>query len=101
MTTPRVFHARAPALFASVLLWLAVGSTALAQTTGTIEGRVSNPVTGAILEGARITVDGTNLETFSNADGYYRLTGVPAGAAQVRAFFTGFPAATATLTVAG
>jgi hypothetical protein len=33
-------------------------------------------------------------------DGYFRLTGVPAGTAQLRAAFTGFPSATASVTVA-
>ena len=72
----------------------------LAQTaTGTIEGRVSNPATGAILERARLTIEGTTLETFTDADGEYRFTQVPAGPVQLKAFFTGFPSATATVNV--
>ncbi|MDO8629192.1 MAG: TonB-dependent receptor plug domain-containing protein, partial [Phycisphaerales bacterium] len=31
------------------------------------------------------------LETFTDSDGNYRLTNVPAGSAKVKAFFTGFP----------
>lgn len=87
------------------LLALALGgifsmSALFAQApTGTVEGRVSNPSTGAILERARITIDGTALETFSDADGYFRLTQVPAGSARIRAFFSGFPAAVATVSV--
>lgn len=67
--------------------------------TGTIEGRVVNPSTGLVLERARITVEGTTLQAFTDSDGYYRLTNVPVGTAQVRAFFTGFPSASATITV--
>ncbi|MDO8541768.1 MAG: TonB-dependent receptor [Opitutaceae bacterium] len=67
--------------------------------TGNLEGRVSNPATGAIVEHARITVEGTALQTFSDADGLYRLFGVPAGSVQVRASFTGFPPVTATVNV--
>ena len=56
---------------------------------GTIEGRVYNPATGAILEGVRLKVEGTSIETSSDADGNYRLQQVPAGSAKVSAFFTG------------
>gem|GEM_PF-145790 len=93
---------------AAIIGWFALGAaTALpAQTpnansaTGTIEGRVSNPGTGENLELARITVEGVALETFTNADGQYRLAGVPAGAVRVRAFRTGVVAQTLTATVA-
>ena len=51
---------------------------------GSIEGRVFNATTGANLERARVTVDGTQLETFTDAEGRFRLTNVPAGTAQVR-----------------
>ena len=36
-----------------------------------------------------------------DADGLYRLTNVPAGTVQLKAFFTGFPAVAASVTVAG
>ena len=67
-------------------------SAALAQgsATGTIEGRVSHPASGEYLETARLTVEGTTLETFTDSDGNYRLTNVPAGTAKLKAFFTGF-----------
>jgi TonB-dependent receptor len=57
--------------------------------SGTIEGRVFNPATGAFLEGVRLRVEGSSIETFTDADGNYRLQQVPAGAAAVTAFFTG------------
>src|SRR5204863_152026 len=66
----------------------------------TIEGRVSKLPTGEFLERARLTVDGTTLETFTDADGQYRLTNVPAGTVQVKAFFTGLSLKTETLSVA-
>ncbi len=80
---------------------LALASPLAAQSaTGSIEGRITNPATGTIVERARITIEGTALETFSDADGYFRLTGVPPGTVQVRASFTGFPPATASVAVA-
>ena len=57
--------------------------------SGTIEGRVYNPATGAILEGVRLKVEGTSIESSTDADGNYRLQQVPAGSAKVSAFFTG------------
>jgi TonB-dependent receptor len=85
---------------ALVLLWLGLAARLAAQATGTIEGRVTNPATGGVLENARISVLGSAQETLSDSGGFYRLDGVPAGAAQVRVFFSGFPPANATLTVA-
>jgi hypothetical protein len=82
---------------------LAVASSlALAQTaaTGTVEGRVLNTRNGEYLEKARVTVEGTRLETFTDATGQYRIVGVPAGAAQVRAFHTGLVAQVRTVSVA-
>jgi len=60
-----------------------------AGATGTIEGRVSHARSGDYVERARVTVDGTTLETFTDTGGQYRLVNVPAGAARVRVFFTG------------
>ncbi len=83
------------------LLWLASSLQLSAQpATGTIEGRILNPATGTYLERARVTVEGTTLETFTDSDGNYRLMHVPAGPAQLRASFTGFPGATASVSVA-
>ncbi|MEY2879833.1 MAG: hypothetical protein RLZZ15_2213 [Verrucomicrobiota bacterium] len=57
--------------------------------TGTIEGRVQNLATGARLAHARVAVKGTNLVALTDEDGTFRLSGVPAGTATLRVFFTG------------
>jgi TonB-dependent receptor len=57
--------------------------------TGTIEGRVFDSGRGEFLERARIVVDGTTIETFTDSSGQYRLSNVPAGEIKVRVFFTG------------
>ena len=67
--------------------------------TGALEGRVAHGVTGAYLVGVRVTVEGTTLETATDADGIYRLGGVAAGTARVRAFYTGLPPQTVTAQV--
>jgi iron complex outermembrane recepter protein len=85
-----------PFLIAFLALGILAGITvplpgATSAATGTIEGRVLNSRSGEYVENARVTVEGTSLETFTDADGNYRLSQVPAGTARVRAFFTGFP----------
>src|SRR3954468_21910035 len=93
----RVFHflATACVLFAGV-----VCAAAQSAATGTIEGRVFNAQTSEYVPHARVTVDGTTLETFTDSGGQYRITNVPAGSAQVRVFFTGFEPQTETVSVA-
>ncbi len=56
---------------------------------GTVEGRVLNVTTGSFLNNARVHLSGTNLETFTNENGEYRLPGVPIGNQQIVASFTG------------
>jgi TonB-dependent receptor len=74
----------------SLLIVFAFVPTAWSQpATGTVEGRVSNADTGEFLELARVTVEGTSLETFTDTTGRYRLTNIPAGTATIRAFRTG------------
>ena len=81
---------------------LCVAPLASAQpvSTGTIEGRVLNITSGKYVKNARVTVDGTTLEAFSGEFGEYRLLGVPAGQASVRAVYGGIPPVTQRVAVA-
>ena len=54
--------------------------------TGAIAGRIFQSATGANLERARLTVDGTLLEAFTAADGRFMLRHVPSGPARLRVF---------------
>ena len=81
----------------SLALWPAAAQTA---GTGTIEGRVLNTRNGEYLETARLTIEGTSLEAFTDSSGQYRFTNVPAGPARVRVFFTGLDVQTETVLVA-
>ena len=67
---------------------------------GMIEGRVVSASSGDALEGARVSVAAAGLETFSDADGKFRLVRVPAGVARVKIFFTGLRARTDDVAVA-
>ncbi len=68
--------------------------------TGSIEGRVLNAASASYVDGARVTVEGTALETFTDDDGSYRLDGVPAGDARIHLFYTGTAPHVATVRVA-
>jgi len=70
-------------------LLLACASVSAQSLTGVIEGRVVNAVSGAYLGSARLTVDGTSLQTFSNEFGEYRINDVPVGTRTLRVFYTG------------
>ncbi len=67
---------------------------------GTIEGRVFDPRRGEYLEKARLTIDGTKQEAFTDSTGSYRLVNVPAGTVTVTVFYTGRGAQTEQITVA-
>ena len=93
---------RVVAALVFVASWIAPASAqATAGSTGTVEGRVLNARNGEYLSNARITIETTDLETFTDPDGFYRLTSVPAGTARVTAFFTGLPAQTKSINVTG
>src|SRR5262245_43705281 len=101
MNTP-LAYSRLLGVAVSLSSLLLAPAPAIAQSSslGTIEGRVFNPGTGEYLENARITVEGTTLETFTDSSGQYRLTNVPPGIARVRAFRTGVVAQTKPVTLA-
>lgn len=82
------------------LLLFAVSAVAQPAATGIIEGRVTHLRTGDPVERARVTVESTTLETFTDSSGLFRLTQVPTGTASVRVFFTGQAQQTVLVTVA-
>lgn len=94
-TTTSSWCRLALALLPAAIGWLGLlaaprALAAASATTGTIEGRIFNPRSGTVVEGARISVESASLVTFSDVDGMFRLTGVPAGKVELRIFYTGF-----------
>jgi iron complex outermembrane recepter protein len=71
-----------------------------AHQTGAITGRVFDQGSGNYVLNARVTVEGTNIETFTDDAGYFRLDRVPAGEVQVRVFYTGLGAQARAIAVA-
>ena len=82
---------------AVVMLGLGAARQALAQTTGTVSGRVTS-TTGEPLVGATVSVSGTQRGAIVRGDGAYQLT-LPAGRYEIRARLIGYSAASDTLTV--
>lgn len=72
---------------------------AAGSAAGAIEGRIFNPAVGSYVNNARVVVDGTRLETFTDEFGNYTFPRVPAGPATVRVFYTGFAAEILTVRV--
>jgi iron complex outermembrane recepter protein len=59
------------------------------QGAGAISGRVQNVATGQYLNNARVTVKGTDITTFTDEYGGYRLGNVPPGSVLLEVFYTG------------
>jgi TonB-dependent receptor len=80
---------------------LFAASFAFAQSTatGVVEGRVLNVTSGRYIEYARVTVEGTKLETSTDSAGQFRLLDVPAGIARVKVNYLGLTAAEAAVNV--
>jgi iron complex outermembrane recepter protein len=82
--------------FALVLTFTANAQSA---SNGAIEGRIFDEARGEFLQNARVTVEGTQLETFTDDGGYFVLGNVPAGTAKLRVFFTGLAPASVPVAV--
>src|SRR5687768_14210245 len=85
----------------SALLVILFVSSLPAQTagTGTISGRVQNEATGQYLNNARVTIKGTDLTTFTDETGTFRIGGVPAGSAVIETFYSGLDPTAVTVPV--
>ena len=84
---------------AALCLTLALSALAGEPATGLIVGRVLNATSGNYLNNARVMVDGTLVETFTNESGDFRLGPVTAGPVRLTAAFSGLGAQSVTLTV--
>jgi iron complex outermembrane receptor protein len=94
-TTTPTYPSRHRALFKllSALCAFALGPVlALAQTapTGTVTGRVFNPVSKEYVGNAEIRLEGTTQVTYTESDGSFRFDHVAAGPASIAVNFTGY-----------
>jgi TonB-dependent starch-binding outer membrane protein SusC len=75
-------------------------SALLAQDRGSITGQVVDQATQRPLQGAQVSVAGTNLGTITNAQGRFLIPNVPTGTREVRVSLIGYQAAPQTVTLA-
>jgi iron complex outermembrane receptor protein len=87
------------AAMAATLQLVPTPVVAQANATGTVQGRVLNAANGMYLNNARVTVEGTSLETFTNEFGDYTLNNVPAGQVTLKTSYTGQEPQLTTVTV--
>ncbi|HUR58164.1 MAG TPA: carboxypeptidase regulatory-like domain-containing protein, partial [Opitutaceae bacterium] len=73
---PRFVRRAVCALFVAAFASLLPAQTA---GTGSISGRVLNEATSQYLNNARVTVKGTDITTFTDSTGSFRISGVPTG----------------------
>ncbi|HVS50992.1 MAG TPA: TonB-dependent receptor [Opitutaceae bacterium] len=90
------FGLRGVLAFASALL--AFLAPARAQTAGSLTGTVLDAATGKFLEGATVSVEGTNIETTTEREGRFVLRDVPAGAHNVVVSYPGLETNTSSVT---
>ncbi len=83
-----------------IMLHLLSPSTPAQTTTSTIEGKVTD-ANGAVVAGAEVKVSGTTLaaerSALTDAEGFYRLAALPAGAYTVTVSAKGFATSTANI----
>jgi TonB-dependent receptor len=68
-----------------------IGASLSAQSAGSLGGRVTDASTGLALSGARVTLAGTDLETYTGTAGDYSFAGVPPGSYSVEVNYIGYP----------
>ncbi len=77
--------------FCTAVLTLLLGiGMVYAGTTGKIAGRVIDAETGDPLPGANIVIEGTQMGTASDIDGYYVILNVPPGTYTLKASMLGY-----------
>ena len=86
--------------FVLLLLAAVLPTAAVAQQSGIITGRVTDARTGAPLADVTVTVTGANLRTLTNAEGTYRISGVPTGSREISANRIGYSGSTSRVSVA-
>jgi iron complex outermembrane receptor protein len=94
----------AVAVFRRLSVWLMSAvflcTLASAQETGVVTGKVLKPATGEFARFAEVRVDGSGLMAETDEEGFYRLSGVPAGEVTLVVSTPGYQDASSTVTVA-
>ena len=83
----------------TLALLIFVPAALVAQGSGVLRGSVRERTAGEPVRGAVIAVPGTTLGTRTDADGHFRLAGVPAGMLRVHFAAIGFAAVDTSVTI--
>ncbi len=86
-------------MIALAIGWLATVAATFAQGSGTIQGRVFNPVSKQYVRNAEVRLEGTQQVTFTENDGSFQFLNVPAGSATINVTYTGYNSVKETFTV--
>lgn len=84
----------------ALLALLPLATAPLLAQTGTISGRVFDQGSGRSLQGAVVTIPGTNLSDYTDPDGRFSIAGVPAGTANLQIEYVGLDPLTQQVSVA-
>ena len=81
--------------------WLlpAMALQAQSANSGSIQGRVYNPTLKQYVRNAEVRLEGTNQIAYTESDGTFRFSNVPAGPASIAVAFTGYITANETFIV--
>lgn len=83
-----------------VCVCLAAGAlSAQTATTGSIQGRIYNPVSKDYVRDVEVRLEGTNQVAYTEGDGSFQFNGVPAGTASISVAYTGYIPVKETFTV--
>ncbi len=97
--TSKVWFRAATCGLVALALWSVAPSSAVAQETGTIAGLVVDDNIGQPIADAVVVIQGTDLRTFTNAQGRYILVNVPAGTHTLRVERLGYADGTREISV--
>ena len=75
---------------AATALALFIASPLFAQSTGKVQGRVTDAATGAPIAGAQVRIANTTLGNITNDQGFYFINEVTAGLQDIEASFIGY-----------
>lgn len=88
-----------PRLLLAVLLFIAIPLAAVAQSTGTVSGRVTDRASGDPLSSVQVYIAGTTRGSLTNQQGQFVIAGVPAGSYELRATIIGYAQESQNITV--
>lgn len=71
-----------------------LASPLAAQSTGVLQGRVTDQQTGQPIQGAQVVIVGTQFGNITNGEGFYFINNVPAGLHDIQAQFIGYQSTT-------